>query len=264
MTLFAGYGFGKDHDEERGHLNSLIDVRTTKRVNEATPGTCYSCKGADTPRLWAQMGMAEFDGTAFSQLTPQIQNPIGCANCHVEYYFSGEGKLLTLPSPRGTRVEDIAACYQELGFSDWQSPSDGAALAKMQHPEYELYTAGSAHYTAGVSCADCHMPYTRDGAAKFSTHNVAGPLLNANVACATCHTNVSYVTARVKDIQAQVRSTMDAAEDALVAASGAIGQAGAAQGAAGRWGTARRPRRLAWPARAFHRIPVFDRTRMKW
>ncbi|HOR00202.1 MAG TPA: ammonia-forming cytochrome c nitrite reductase subunit c552, partial [Anaerolineae bacterium] len=35
VTLFAGYGFGKDHDEERGHLNSLIDVRTTKRVNEA-------------------------------------------------------------------------------------------------------------------------------------------------------------------------------------------------------------------------------------
>lgn len=40
LTLFAGYGFSKEYNEDRGHLNSLEDVRTIKRVNETTPGTC--------------------------------------------------------------------------------------------------------------------------------------------------------------------------------------------------------------------------------
>jgi nitrite reductase (cytochrome c-552) len=62
------------------------------------------------------------------------------------------------------------------------------------------------------------MPYTRDGSAKFSTHNVQSPLLNAETACGACHTDVAYVTGRVATIQSQVRATMDAAEDAIVAA----------------------------------------------
>jgi nitrite reductase (cytochrome c-552) len=95
-------------------------------------------------------------------------------------------------------------------------------MIKMQHPEYELFTADSTHYKAGVACADCHMPYTRDGAAKFSTHDVRSPLLNAETACGACHTDVGYVTSRVATIQGQVRETMDAAEDALVQAITAI------------------------------------------
>jgi len=98
----------------------------------------------------------------------------------------------------------------------------------MQHPEYELFTAGSTHYNAGVACADCHMPYTRDGAAKFSTHDVRSPLLNAEVACGQCHTDVSYVTNRVSTIQNQVNETMIATEEALVAAISAIEAAGKA------------------------------------
>ena len=77
-------------------------------------------------------------------------------------------------------------------------------MIKMQHPEYELFTADSTHYKAGVACADCHMPYTRDGAAKFSTHDVHSPLLNAETACGACHTDVGYVTSRVATIQDQV------------------------------------------------------------
>ncbi len=58
VELFAGYGFSKDYNEERGHLNALTDVRATKRVNETTPGTCYSCKSSNNPELWDKMGMA--------------------------------------------------------------------------------------------------------------------------------------------------------------------------------------------------------------
>ncbi|MCX6024649.1 MAG: ammonia-forming cytochrome c nitrite reductase subunit c552, partial [Chloroflexi bacterium] len=82
VQLLAGYSFSKDYNEERGHGNSLIDVRATQRVNEKTPGTCYSCKSSDNPRLWSELGMAEFDDPPFATLGERITNPIGCANCH--------------------------------------------------------------------------------------------------------------------------------------------------------------------------------------
>jgi nitrite reductase (cytochrome c-552) len=97
----------------------------------------------------------------------------------------------------------------------------------MQHPEFEFFTQNSTHYNAGVSCADCHMPYTRDGAAKFSTHDVKSPMLNAEAACGACHTDVGYVTTRVKIIQDQVANTMSATQDAIVAAIEAIEAASA-------------------------------------
>jgi len=272
VTLFAGMGFGIDYNEERGHLNSLTDVRETLRVNENTPGTCYSCKTANNPSLWEEMGPAENYKTPFFQLGEKIDQPIGCVNCHesntmklvvtnpafeealkeqgkdwrtftrqemrtavcgnchVEYYFAGEGKYLTFPWDNGINIDQIAEYYAELGFKDWTHPQSGAAMIKMQHPEYEMYTNNSTHYLAGVACADCHMPYMRDGAAKFSNHNVQSPLFMVEASCGACHTDVSYVTDRVAIIQKQVRETMDATEDALVDAIQAIEKAAAVQG----------------------------------
>jgi nitrite reductase (cytochrome c-552) len=95
-------------------------------------------------------------------------------------------------------------------------------MIKMQHPDYELYTAGSTHYNAGVACADCHMPYTRDGSAKFSTHDIKSPLLRLPETCGVCHTDVDYVTERVKIIQDSVYETMIKAEEAIVGCHSAI------------------------------------------
>ena len=272
LTLFAGYGFSKEYNEDRGHMNSLTDVEGTARVGEKTPGTCYSCKSSDNPRLWDEMGMAEYDVTPFMELGDDIDHDIGCANCHdsatmklivtnpaleealqaqgedwttftrqemrtvvcanchVEYYFKGDGKYLTFPWEDGTKIEEIANYYAELQFKDWEHPQSGAPMIKIQHPEYELFTENSTHYNAGVACADCHMPYTRDGAAKFSTHNVRSPLLNAETACGQCHTDVGYVTGRVATIQNQVNETMLATEDALIDAIDTIEAAGAVSG----------------------------------
>lgn len=271
-TLFAGYSFSKGYNEDRGHLNSLTDVRNTPRLNEKTPGTCYSCKSSNNPELWADMGMAQFDALLFSQLTEKISQPIGCANCHaantmqlivtnpaldealkaqgkdwrtftrqemrsvvcanchVEYYFAGEGKYLTFPWKDGTSIEKIDAYYDEIGFSDWTHPDSGAAMIKMQHPDYELFSNNSTHFLAGVACADCHMPYTRDGALKYSSHDVESPLLEPARTCGQCHTDVDYVVERVNLIQDQVHERMLAAEAAIVDAIAAIQAADAEDG----------------------------------
>jgi nitrite reductase (cytochrome c-552) len=95
-------------------------------------------------------------------------------------------------------------------------------MLKAQHPEYEMFTAGSTHFNAGVACADCHMPYVRDGAAKYTDHNIRSPLLQAERACGQCHTDVDYVTSRVSLIQEQAYNTKIATEDAIVDAINAI------------------------------------------
>ena len=145
-----------------------------------------------------------------------------CANCHVEYYFKGDGKYLTFPWAKGTDIDSILEFYEEIGFKDWDYPGTGTPMLKAQHPEYEFFTAGSTHFEAGVACADCHMPYVRDGAAKFSSHDVHSPLLNPEQACGQCHTDTEYVVARVNTIQEQVAETKIATEDAILDAIAAI------------------------------------------
>jgi len=272
VTLFAGYPFSKDYDEDRGHMNALDDVRTTKRVNETTHATCYSCKSSNNPQLWKEMGMAEYDATMFSDMGAHITNTIGCANCHeantmrlivtnpaleealkaqgkdwttfsrqemrtvvcanchVEYYFKGDDKYLVFPWALGTQIENIASYYQKEDFMDWTYPGTDTPMIKMQHPDYELFTADSTHYKAGVSCADCHMPYTRDGATKYSSHDVKSPLQNAEAACGQCHADVTYVTDRVATIQKQTNDTMIATEDAILEAITTIKAAAALPG----------------------------------
>jgi nitrite reductase (cytochrome c-552) len=196
------------------------------------PIGCANCHEANTMRLIvtnpALEEALEAQGKDWTTFTRQEMRTVVCANCHVEYYFEGEGKYLTFPWSGGTKIENIAQYYIDEGFKDWDHAQSGAPMIKMQHPEYEFFTADSTHYKAGVACADCHMPYTRDGAAKFSTHDVKSPLLNADTACGACHTDVAYVTGRVATIQKQVYDTKIATEDAIVAAIGAIEAAAAA------------------------------------
>jgi nitrite reductase (cytochrome c-552) len=88
IILFAGYPFSIEYNEDRGHMNSLIDVRATKRLDltprdpKETHATCYSCKSSDNPALWQSLGLVGFDSIMFPEMTPKINNPIGCANCH--------------------------------------------------------------------------------------------------------------------------------------------------------------------------------------
>ena len=42
-----------------------------------------------------------------------------------------------------------------------------------------MYNQG-IHARSGVACADCHMPYQREGSQKISDHHVRSPLLNIN------------------------------------------------------------------------------------
>ena len=73
------------------------------------------------------------------------------------------------------------------------------------------------HARSGVACADCHMPYKREGALKISDHHVRSPLLNINRACQTCHKwSEEELKARVETIQLRTHNLRNLAMDALI------------------------------------------------
>jgi nitrite reductase (cytochrome c-552) len=89
-------------------------------------------------------------------------------------------------------------------------------VLKAQHPEFELWTQG-IHSRSGVSCADCHMPYAREGATKVSDHWVRSPLLNINRACQTCHRfSESELAQRVEVIQSRNHALLQRGGAAIV------------------------------------------------
>jgi nitrite reductase (cytochrome c-552) len=148
--------------------------------------------------------------------TRQEMRSFACGQCHVEYYFKSEGKLLVYPWHKGLGVEEIENYYNEIAFADWIHEDSGASVLKAQHPEFEMWSQG-IHARSGVACADCHMPYKREGAIKISDHHVRSPLLNIANSCQTCHHySESELKARAETIQNRTKALMIRAEEAVV------------------------------------------------
>ena len=143
-----------------------------------------------------------------------------CAQCHVEYYC-GPKTTLFYPWNNGLKADEIESYYETFTFPDgqqfydWTHAETGANVLKAQHPEFETWSQG-IHARSGVACADCHMPYKREGAMKVSDHWVRSPLLNLARACQTCHPYAeSEMRARVDAIQERTHTLLNRAAAAL-------------------------------------------------
>ncbi|MBM4129994.1 ammonia-forming cytochrome c nitrite reductase subunit c552 [bacterium] len=170
---------------------------------------------------WRQGNRAEpYDANTLA--SRQELRSMVCAQCHVEYYCAPK-ETLFFPWHKGLKMEHLEAVYDEHQFPDGSKFLDfkhkvsGAPAYKAQHPEFELWSQG-VHARAGVSCADCHMPYLREGAMKVSDHHVRSPLLNEAKACQVCHRASSEeLVQRVHIIQDRTAAIMSRALDAVVA-----------------------------------------------
>ncbi|MFG0248339.1 MAG: ammonia-forming cytochrome c nitrite reductase subunit c552 [Phycisphaeraceae bacterium JB051] len=151
---------------------------------------CLDCHDPDTMKLRvsrpALIEAFERQGKDVNKVSHQEMRTLVCAQCHVEYYFKGDGKYLTFPWDEGMTPEAMESYYNERDFKDWTHAISKTPMIKMQHPDYEVYSTG-VHAFRGVSCADCHMPYRTEGGAKFSDHHLQSPLLNIANSCAVCH-----------------------------------------------------------------------------
>lgn len=154
------------------------------------PIGCQDCHDPQTMNLRitrpALAEAFERQGRDINHATHQEMRSLVCAQCHVEYYFQGEDRYLTFPWDEGFGAEDMESYYDNYGFADWIHALSRAPMIKAQHPDYELYKTG-IHADRGVSCADCHMPYKREGGLKFTDHHLASPLNNIAGSCQVCH-----------------------------------------------------------------------------
>ena len=166
-------------------------------------------------RAWkASQGIQNYDVNKMA--TRQEMRSFVCGQCHVEYYFKGPEKRLVYPWAKGLKIDNIMEYYEETGHKDWTHADTGAPALKAQHPEFELYNQG-IHARSGVSCADCHMPYKREGALKISDHHVNSPLLKINRSCQTCHRwPEDELKARVEEIQDRHFKLRNVAMDSLM------------------------------------------------
>jgi nitrite reductase (cytochrome c-552) len=222
-----------------GHPVSCVDCHepATMRLRVTRPGFLngireFAKSDAPAPHLdsierWRK-GKRDHDYDPNTMATRQELRSFVCGQCHVEYYFKGPGKTVTYPWHKGLKVEQIEAYYDEIGFKDWVHAETGAPVLKAQHPEFEMWNQG-IHARSRVSCADCHMPYMREGAVKVSDHQVRSPLLNIARACQTCHRYPEEeILARAIAIQDRNLALMGRAEDALVQLYDAVKAAKAA------------------------------------
>jgi nitrite reductase (cytochrome c-552) len=193
------------------HPVACIDCHDPKtmQLHVSRPGFMEGMRA-----LKASQGVKEYDVNR--DATRQEMRSFVCGQCHVEYYFKGTEKRLVYPWHNGLKVEQILAYYDKEQFKDWTHAETGAPVLKAQHPEFEMWNQG-IHARSGVACADCHMPYKREGALKISDHHVRSPLLNINNACQTCHKwPEEELKARVETIQERTQKMRNLALDALI------------------------------------------------
>ena len=261
--LFKGNGFGEDYNEERGHFYSATDVKEIKRITPKSVASCWNCKTPTAPKQIAKEGISWYKKPFASvtkdvkhsiscwdchdpktmNLRVTRQNMINafkrqgkdvnasprnemrtyvCAQCHNEYYFEKDTKEVINPWDKGLTPQDILAYYDEKKFSDWKHPQSETELIKMQHPEYEMFS-GSVHQTSGVACADCHMPYVREGVEKYSSHWMTSPVKNLDVSCKPCHRQTTeWLKERIHDVQVRTNENLDIAGKENVRAIKAI------------------------------------------
>lgn len=246
-------GFEKTYKMPYEELNSLVH-----EMGHAHPVSCVDCHDPDTMairvtrpgfikgiralaesdapvphipsiELWRE-GAREIPYEPNEDATRNEMRSFVCGQCHVEYYCADRVPL-TFPWGNGLKVEHIEDFWNELNFPngdqfyDFVHKESGAKVLKAQHPEFELWSQG-IHARSGVSCADCHMPYMREGATKVSDHWVRSPLLNINRACQTCHHfPEDELKARVDNIQNTNFELLQSAGDALMAQLDAIAKA---------------------------------------
>ena len=197
-----------------------------------TGSSCADCHDPDTMELritrLAFKNAMEARGIDLSKATRQEMRSYVCAQCHVEYYFKGEDKVLTFPWSKGLSIDAIEQHYDEYGFTDWTHKETGAPMIKIQHPEFEMFSTG-IHARSGVACADCHLPSVRDGRVKVSDHWLRSPLVNLDNACGRRHKqSEEELRTRVQVIQDTTAGLLRRSEDALVQAIDAIVAAQAA------------------------------------
>lgn len=136
VVMWAGYAFSREYTAPRGHMHAIDDIHSTLRtgtpgdgVDDMQPGTCWTCKSPDVPRLMHEKGIEEFYKAKWSHWGSEVVNPIGCADCHdpqtmhlkitrpaLVEAFERQGKDISKATQQEMRSLVCAQCHVEYYF----------------------------------------------------------------------------------------------------------------------------------------------------
>ena len=188
---------------ERDGENEFYTGKWAKYGHEvANTVGCADCHDPNTMELavrrdYMNRALEAAGKPTFAESTHQERRSLVCAQCHSEYYFkktpwtdeAGNEKtaaVVTFPWDNGFDALEVEEYYDNMNFSDWTHSISKTPMLKAQHPGYKMYLTG-VHGNKGVSCADCHMPYTQEGGVKYSDHQIGSPLHSMDRSCMPCH-----------------------------------------------------------------------------
>ncbi|MCG7588049.1 ammonia-forming nitrite reductase cytochrome c552 subunit [Photobacterium sp. OFAV2-7] len=211
VVLWAGYGFSKDYNKARGHFYAVTDVRQTLRTggpkdekSGPMPMACWSCKSPDVARVIDERGEDGYFEGKWARLGAEINNAIGCSDCHnTGSKEFAEGKpALTLTRPYVNRAMEAI----DMKFEDQSRFDQQAQVCGQCHVEY--YFTGPTKgvkfpWDKGTGVDEMEAYYDEIGF-KDWTHGVSkAPMLKAqhpgyetwrdgihgknNVTCIDCH-----------------------------------------------------------------------------
>lgn len=199
--------------------------------------SCATCHATDTMELALySIPLSDWlkrSGKDWARISRNEKRSLVCAQCHVEYYFQnkdhGPAAKPVFPWDNGFDPEEMYAYYNDKGpkggqFVDFTHAVSGVGMLKAQHPEYEFWQNGP-HGAAGVSCADCHMPYQKQEGRKASSHWWTSPLKDPELrACRTCHADKTpeFLRGRVHDTQRKTYYQLLKAQESSVRAHEAV------------------------------------------
>jgi len=187
--------------------------------------SCVDCHDNKTMglKLTHPVAIKAFDtiGLPPDKMTRQELRSAVCGQCHVTYVINKDKEMKSVglffpwqgSKPGDISIENIIKVIRsDPSHEEWKQNVTGFKVGYIRHPEYEFYTRNSVHQQAGVSCADCHMPYIKVGANKISDHDVTSPLKKNMQACQQCHTETpEWLRSQVFAIQDRTVSLMQRA-----------------------------------------------------
>ena len=214
MTWIKTYG----NDFWAKDVNEFRDKKAISNDESISCATCHDPTTMEL-RLYSEplKDWLKRSGQDWNKISRNEKRTLVCAQCHVEYYFTEKGngpnKRPVFPWDLGKTPEAFYEYYKTHGpkdangkegpFKDFVHAASKVNIVKMQHPDYETFQDGP-HGAAGVSCADCHMQFVREGGKKVSSHWMTSPLKDPEMrACRQCHADktADYLRSRVIYIQ---------------------------------------------------------------
>jgi nitrite reductase (cytochrome c-552) len=224
VVLFAGMPFSKDYRQARGHSHAVEDVTGTGRISDKSPGTCWTCKSSDVPRMMAEKGRkegepmptdtesfmkqvmagaGEFYKTPFVQMKDQITHSIGCLDCHepntmrlrisrpaLIEAFKRQGKDINNVTHQEMRSLVCAQCHNEYHFKGEGKyltlPWDAGTTPEAMEAYYEKSATADGKPYVDFTHAISGTPMIKMQHPDYEVYS-KGIHAYRNVSCADCH-----------------------------------------------------------------------------